>query len=131
MVGGIYPFRFTKLQLNSILRTNTIKTLDPKDFYKTNFLTKDVYIAKKIPSKNQIKLNYQHTPFMLFKTKKTFANKKPFYPKNKYYNAVMNDRPLTNYFQYIYTTEMAKERDIFLNSLALNHKYLYQCISNF
>ena len=97
----------------------------PKTFIRQKYLTKYLYFVKKKFSQDQQKFVYYQNVIHDFQAKNHFANKKNSYPKNEYYHAIINERSLKSHYSYIDTTEMAKERDIFFNSEALNHKHLY------
>ena len=75
---------------------------------------------------DQQKFVYYQNTIHDYQDKNLFANKKIFYKKNKYYHVVINERPLKDFHSYIYYTEMAKDRNFFLNLIALNHKHLFR-----
>ena len=68
-------------------------------------MQKDLYFVKKRFSQEQEKFIYFQNLVHDFQDKNLMINKRIFYPKYKYYYAVSNERPLKNYYPYIYRKE--------------------------
>ena len=86
-----FPFKFPSYDSYQFLRQIQFGYWILKTFTRQIILAKDLYIVKQKLSKNQEKFNYYQHSIHNLQDKNLFTNIKIFCPKNKYYNAVINE----------------------------------------